>query len=78
MKIRSVCEVWRSRVRELEEKVLRVVLNAQVVVHGSEIAVEAAGEGAHRQVDTVGQRACSVVDGNGGRVERESVSLLRQ
>lgn len=63
MQIRCVREVGRSRLRELEQKRLRLVLNAQVVVHRPQVAVEAASEGAHGQVDAV--RRCVRGIGNG-------------
>jgi hypothetical protein len=75
MQIRCVREVGRSRLRELEEKRLRLILNAQIVVHGPQIAVEAASEGAHGQVDAVGRCARGVRDRDRGGVERKGVAL---
>lgn len=61
--------------REFEEERLRLISDAQVVVHGPQVAVEAASEGAHGQVDAVRRRARGIGDRDRGRVERKSVAL---
>lgn len=58
---------------KFEEKGLRPVAYAKVVVKGLQVAIEASGESAHRQVDPVGRGP--IGDRNGSCVEGQRVAL---
>jgi hypothetical protein len=58
------------RSRKLKEEWLRVVWNFEVVVHGLEVVVEVASEGAHGQIDAVRRRFRGIGYGYGRGIER--------
>jgi len=60
---------------QVENKGLRVIADAQVVVQGAQVGVVAAGKGAHGQINAVRRRRGGIGDRDRGGVERKGASL---
>lgn len=66
---------FRNDFGEFEEEWLRAVFYGKVIIERLEVLVEAASEGAHGQIDTVGRGSRSIRYRHRGCIKRQGLAL---